>query len=232
MSYKIEKEGFEMYGVKLGQMTKQGRVIGFDENDRQCGIVVECNSNSLVRMSIGITIVLEGCEDCKYEYVNKNLIEIIEQPKISIRAQIWNTTLIVQTLHCEPFELNKDGFVLIYRDSTRLCKNYAYLGCAEGNCNTDTYHFDTQVKAQSYLDTLLELVEMVNNPVTVVDLNKSGEYKLTDNISICVGLSAIEIMKSNGTYLFSVSKSLPLPIIKSQLEQILAHLGMKAEVRI
>ena len=224
MSYRIEKEGYEMYGVKLGQMTKQGRVIGFDENDRQYGIVVECNSNSLVRMSMGITIVLE---DCKYEYVNKNLIN---QPKISIRHEIWDTTLIVQTLHCEPFELNKDGFVLIYSDSTRLCKNYAYIGCREGN--TDTYHFDTQVKAQFYLDTLLEIVEMVNNPVPVVDLNKSGEYKLTDNISICVGLSVIELMESNGTYLFSVSKSLPLPIIKSQLEQILAHLNLKAEVRI
>ena len=227
MSYKIEKEGFEMYGVKLGQMTKQGRVIGFDENDRQYGIVVECNSNSLVRMSMGITIVLEGCEDCNCEYVNKNLIN---QPKISIRHEIWDTTLIVQTLHCEPFELNKDGFVLIYSDSTRLCKNYAYIGCREGN--TDTYHFDTQAEAQSYLNTLLELVGMINNPVTVVDLNKSEEYKLTDNISVCVGLSVIELMESNCVYLFSASRSLPLPIIKSQLEQILSHLGVKAEVRI
>ena len=226
MSYKIEKEGFEMYGFKLGQMTKQGRIIGFDENDRQYGIVVECNSNSLVRMSMGITIVLEGCEDCKYEYVNKNLIN---QPKISIRHEIWDTTLIVQTLHCEPFELNKDGFVLIYSDSTRLCKNYAYIGCREGN--TDTYHFDTQVKAQSYLDTLLKLIEIVNNPVPVVDLSIVEDYFFGD-YKIISNAYQVHLLKGLVTVQSWNVDIITLPIIKPQLEQILVHLNVKCEVRI
>ena len=228
MSYKIEKEGFEMYGFKLGQMTKQGRVIGFDENDTNCGIAVECNNASLdVIRSVNMTIVLDGCEDCEYEWVNKNLIEIIEQPKISIRHAIWNTTLIVQTLHCEPFDINKDGFVLIYSDSTRLCKNYAYIGYREGN--TDTYHFDTQAKAQSYLDTLLELVEMVNNPVPVVDLDETqstnlGKYMLYINPNI------VELADENDKTVYWCDKVITLPIIKQQLEQILAHLNVKCEV--
>ena len=229
MSYKIEKEGFEMYGFKLGQMTKQGRIIGFDENDTKCGIAVECNNTYLdVIRSVNMTIVLEGCEDCEYEWVNKHLIN---QPKISIRHAIWDTTLIVQTLHCEPFDINKDGFVLIYSDSTRLCKNYAYIGCREGN--TDTYHFDTQVKAQSSLDTLLELVEMVNNPVTVVDLNNSDLNVTVGNFHIrrihdfiYLGIAG-KCMYSQWNIVF-----IKLPIIKSQLEQILSHLGVKAEVRI
>ena len=228
MSYKIEKEGFEMYGFKLGQMTKQGRVIGFDENDTNCGIAVECNNTSLdVIRSVNMTIVLEGCEDCEYEWANKDLIN---QPKISIRHAIWDTALIVQTLHCEPFELNKGGFVLIYSDSTRLCKNYAYIGCREGN--TDTYHFDTQAEAQSYLDTLLELVEMVNNPVTVVDLKA---YGFTNVFGFTVRVDDegnVYLLYANGLTFMYWTRKLPLPIIKSQLEQILAHLGMKAEVRI
>lgn len=230
MSYRIEKEGYEMYGFKLGQMTNQGRIIGFDENDRQYGIVVECSSNNLIRNSICITIVLEGCEDCKYEYVNKNLIE---QPKISIRHAIWNTTLIVQTLHCNHYEnVSKGVFELFCSDSTQLNKHHVYLGCAEGNCNTDTYHFNTQAEAQSYLDTLLELVEMVNNPVPVVDLSNEanvvlGKYKveITPYKVILTDMDGYMLAQYGTRYL-------PKETIKQQLEQILKHLGVNAEVRI
>lgn len=229
MSYKIEKEGFEMYGFKLGQMTNKGRIIGFDENDRQCGIVVECNSNSLVRMSMGITIVLEGCEDCKYEYVNKNLIE---QPKISIRHEIWNTTLIVQTLHCEPFEtISKDGFEISYGDSTAIGKHFVNLGYAKGKCNTDIYYFSNISDAHYFLNTLLELVEMVNNPVPVVDLNETqptnlGKYLLYVNPDI------VELADENDSTIYECRKVVSMSIIKSQLEQILVHLNVKCEVRI
>lgn len=228
MSYKIEKEGYEMYGFKLGQMTNQGRIIGFDENDRNCGIAVECSNSSLdVIRSIGMTIVLEGCEVCEYEWVNKNLL--IEQPKISIRHAIWNTTLIVQTLHCEPFDyVSKNGIDLSFKGKTKLFKDEIFLGM---EWDIDMLHFNAQAEAQSYLDTLLELVERVNNPTPVVDLNETqptnlGKYLLYVNPDI------VELADENDSTIYECRKVVTLPIIKQQLEQIFTHLNVKAEVRI
>lgn len=106
-----------------------------------------------------------------------------------------------------------------------------YLGCAEGNCNTDTYHFNTQAEAQSYLDTLLELVEMVNNPVPVVNLSKTKSTNL-DKYILYVNPDMIELTDENDNTIYECRKTVSLPIIKQQLEQIIEHLGVKAEVRV
>ena len=232
MSYKIEKEGFEMYGFKLGQMTKQGRIIGFDENDTECGIAIECESSTYkTQESTCVEYLLEGYEGVRFKWFGEKDLQL--KNKIEIKAEIWDTTLIVQTLHCEPFEkVGKNGIILIYNDSTLLSSNKdIYLGCGEGNVNTDTYHFNTQAEAQSYLDTLLELIEIVNNPVPVVDLSRVEDYFFGD-YKIISNAYQVHLLKGLVTVQSWNVDIITLPIIKSQLEQILAHLNVKAEVRI
>ena len=154
--------------------------------------------------------------------------------KLEIKSEIWNTTLIVQTLHCEPFKsVEKNGVELNYSDSTFVSFTRVVVGNNEGNVNTDTLHFNTQAEAQSYLDTLLELIEMVNKPIPVVDLSKDySNCRFDSGLYIYVGDKNVDI-RNNDTDMISWNKLIvEKSIIKSQLEQILEHLNVKAEVRI
>lgn len=173
---------------------------------------------------------VEDCQDVE-GYISAE--QYLSNKTIELRCEIWNTTLIVQTLHCEPFEsVSKNGIELTCNDSTLLSSNRdIYLGLSEGTCNTDTYHFNTQAEAQAYLDTLLELVEMVNNPVPVVDLNKTKSINL-DKYILYVNPDMIELTDENDNTLYECRKIVSIPIIKQQLEQILEQLNVKADVRI
>ena len=231
MGYKIEKEGFEFKGFKLGDYMNSAKIIGFDYKYDRVAVIGEytvgCvflgDEDNLDDISVILKDHLH--KPYKWEYI-KSL-----NPIINLRTAIWDTTLIVQCLHCKPFEpVEKDGFELISSDSTILCKSYAYLGWGEGSYNLDTLHFNTQAEAQAYLDKLLELVELVNNPVPVVDFGKVGSYKLENMVYLNVGDVFVTLVKNGKCVAEYSKKQLPLPIIKAQLEQILDHLGVKANI--
>ena len=80
MSYKIEKEGFEMYGFKLGQMTNQGRIIGFTKSGED-SIGVECESSpNKTHESICMDYLLEGYERVRFKWLKEGDL-ILEHPK-------------------------------------------------------------------------------------------------------------------------------------------------------
>ena len=180
------------------------------------------------------TAICGWVEDCQEVEGYISAEQYLANKTIELRCEIWNTTLIIQTLHCEPFEsVSKNGIGLFYEDHTCLGKKCINLGCAEGNCNTVTYHFNTQAEAQSYLDTLLELVDMVNNPVPVVDLKSKSNLYMLSGWSVYVISTVVILQNSVEIEVIKWNKSLlSLQTIKQQLEQILNNLCIKAEVRI
>lgn len=84
MGYRIEQEGFEFRGVKLGQKCivdgEETIIIGFDKDDDYRFILVKDNGDygSRVDSSDCITTLLEGHEDSLYEWRNLDDIELIE----------------------------------------------------------------------------------------------------------------------------------------------------------
>lgn len=159
-----------------------------------------------------------------YEYYIKTIT-----PTIHLRHAIWDSTLIVQCLHCEPFEsVEKDGLRLRRNYPTRIVDSIISLYEEKGI----GYHtFNTPQEAQAYLDKLLELVELVNKPVPVVDLNKTSTVRV-GKYTIYTNPHTVELADEDDNAIYECKRQLPITIIKVQLEQILEHLGIKAEVRI
>ena len=228
MSYKIEKEGYEFMGFKLGDYIGSDKIIGFDNKYNRVAVMgeylVKCKFIGDEDNLDDVSVILVDHLNKPYKWVHVN------KDKIRIKAQIWNTTIIVQTLHCEPFDyVSKNGIDLSFKGNTKLFEDEIFLGT---ELNIDMLYFNTQAEAQSYLDTLLELVEMVNNPVPVVDLRAYGFTNVSGFTVRVDDEGNIYLLYANGVTLMYWTRRLPLPIIKQQLEQILAHLGVKAEVRI
>lgn len=229
MSYKIEKEGFEYKGFKLGDYIGSDKIIGFDYKYGRVAVLgeytVKCAFIGDEDNLDDVSVILEGNLHKPYEWI---YIKTLTPKTIHLRHAIWDTTLIVQCITCKPFEpVKKDGFTLRRNYPTRLEDNSISIYEEKG---VGCYTFSTPQEAQAYLDKLLELVNLVNEPVPVVDLNKVGGYKLGHSTSFAVGDVFVSFVK-NGKCVVEYSKrQLPLLIIKAQLEQILDHLGVKANI--
>jgi len=86
MGYRIEQEGFEFQGVRLGQKCllddEEVTVIGFDEDEgiTERFIVVKaqgCNGDMIISQSRVVTVILNKYEDCYYDWVSLHEIEFI-----------------------------------------------------------------------------------------------------------------------------------------------------------
>lgn len=80
MGYRIEKEGYEYRGVKLGQKCvwegEEFTVIGFDENDDLSFIAINIVDPFGICEASCVTVILEGCEKDGYEWVELDDIQL------------------------------------------------------------------------------------------------------------------------------------------------------------
>jgi len=86
MEYRIEQEGYEFNGVKLGSKHLYGNeeviVIGFDEYDDCDFIAINYDDNytpSIIKKSSFVTVILNGYSDSIYEWVSKSELKLIEE---------------------------------------------------------------------------------------------------------------------------------------------------------
>jgi hypothetical protein len=72
MSYRVEQEGFEYRGYKLGQNVvyegKQVKIIGFDEEDDDLFIAVNCMYQTVKIGESLATVILQGMELSSYDW--------------------------------------------------------------------------------------------------------------------------------------------------------------------
>ena len=69
MSYEIKEEGYEYGGFKLGQMTNNGKIIGFDTRNVAPFIVTDNNIDEhsiLLSESKYVSVILKGYEDSEF----------------------------------------------------------------------------------------------------------------------------------------------------------------------
>lgn len=84
MSYRIEKNGFEVRGFKLGQKVvldddKNERVIiGFSEDGASHFIAISTQFGSEMRHSEYATVVLDGYESTSYQWESQYCLSIVE----------------------------------------------------------------------------------------------------------------------------------------------------------
>ena len=81
--YEIKEEGFEYGRFRLGQMTRYGKIIGFDTNAIGIqSVAVNCDIDEhtiFINESNLATIILNGFEDSYFSWFNEDDIETIKE---------------------------------------------------------------------------------------------------------------------------------------------------------
>jgi hypothetical protein len=114
MSYEIKEEGYECRGFKLGQMTNNGKIIGFDTRNISPFIVTDNNIDEhsiVLSESKYVSVILKGYEDSEFSWFGEKELKLVgdsnqeELPPISktqlnvihqIRNVIDNATVKVE----------------------------------------------------------------------------------------------------------------------------------------
>ena len=81
MSYEIKEEGYEYGGFKLGQMTKEGKIIGFDIKNIDSFVATDSTideHNIPLSESSYVNVILKGYEDSDFSWFSGKELQVID----------------------------------------------------------------------------------------------------------------------------------------------------------
>ena len=94
--YEIREEGYEYRGFKLGQMTNNGKIIGFDIKNVDIFVATDSTideHNIPLSESIYVSVILKGCEDLDFSWFNEKELRIINYNNSEERTPTIQTQL-------------------------------------------------------------------------------------------------------------------------------------------
>ena len=80
MSYEIKEEGYEYKWFKLGQMTNNGKIIGFNTKNAMPFIVTDSNidgNDITLSESEYVSVILKGYEDSEFSWFSGKELQVI-----------------------------------------------------------------------------------------------------------------------------------------------------------
>lgn len=96
MSYEIKEEGYEYRGFKLGQMTNNGKIIGFDTRDISPFIVTDNNIDEhsiVLSESKYVNVILKGYEDSEFSWFGEKELQLVNDDNSEELPPISKTQL-------------------------------------------------------------------------------------------------------------------------------------------
>lgn len=96
MAYRIEQNGYEFKGVKLGSKCivdgEETMVIGFDEDDGDdpsfIAVISQVRDDLKLLQSGAVTVILEKYGDYYYDWVAPHEIKLIEDDEVNLTQSI------------------------------------------------------------------------------------------------------------------------------------------------
>ena len=141
MSYEIKEEGYECRGFKLGQMTNNGKIIGFCIKNVDSFVATDITideHNIPLSESSYVNVILKGCEDLDFSWFSEKELRIINdnnseeiiptiQTQLNVIHQIRNV-IDNATVKVEFFQ--EEFCVSLYDSEVPICwdkQNGVYL---------------------------------------------------------------------------------------------------------